>query len=59
MSPVKVTGQNFLHEWEALVTRNLHAKYEDSISKGSKVMSNVIFFFKVGQGQGHRSNFFI
>ena len=29
---VKVTGQNFLYEWEALVTRNLHAKYE-SISE--------------------------
>ena len=32
MSPikVKVTGQNFLYEWEALVTRNLYAKYEGS-----------------------------
>ena len=23
--------QNFLYEWEALVTRNLHVKYEGSI----------------------------
>ena len=38
---VKVTGQNFLYEWEALVTRNLHAKYEGSIGKGSKLMTNV------------------
>ena len=38
---VKVTGQEFLYEWEALVTRNLHAKYEGSIWKGSKLMTNV------------------
>ena len=51
---VKVTGQNFLYEWEALVTRNLHAKYKGSTSNGSKVMTNVKIvqkFFKVG----HRS----
>ena len=24
----------FLYEWEALVTRNLHVKYEDSIRNG-------------------------
>ena len=38
---VNVTGQNFLYEWEALVTRNLHTKYTGSISNGSKVMTNV------------------
>ena len=38
---MKVTGQNFLYEWEALVTRNLQAKYEGSISNGSKVKTNV------------------
>ena len=27
----KVTGQNFLYEYEALVTKNLHTKYEGSI----------------------------
>ena len=47
----QVTSQgqrsNFLCEWEALVTRNLHAKYEGSILNRSKVMTNV--FFKVGQ----------
>ena len=31
----------FLYEWEALVTRNLHAKYKGSTSNGSKVMTNV------------------
>ena len=40
-SQVKVTGQNILYECEALVTRNLHAKYKGSISNGSKVMTNV------------------
>ena len=35
---MKVTGQMILYEWEALVTRNLHAKYEGSISNSSKVM---------------------
>ena len=40
-SQVKVTDQKFLYEWEALVTRNLHAKYKSSISNGSKVMTNV------------------
>ena len=41
MSPVKVKviGQNFLYEWGALVTRNLHAKYECSIWKDSKLMT--------------------
>ena len=47
---VKVKGQFFLYKWEALVTKNLHAKYKGSVSKGSKVMNNVNFF-KVG----HRS----
>ena len=28
-----------LYEWEALVTRNLHAKYKGSNSNGSKVMT--------------------
>ena len=42
---------NFWYEWEALVTRNLLAKYEGPVCNGSKVMTNVIFFFKVG----HRS----
>ena len=31
----------FLYEWEALVTRNLHAKHKGSISNRSKVMTNV------------------
>ena len=44
-------GQMFLYEWEALVIRNLHAKYEDSIWNCSKVMTNVNIFFKVD----HRS----
>ena len=30
-----------MYEWEALVTRNLHAKYKGSISNGSKVRTNV------------------
>ena len=38
---VKVTGQIFLYEWEALITRNSHAKYKGSISNSSKVMTNV------------------
>ena len=43
----KFTGEdqhrpNYLYEWEALVTRNLHAKYEGSIWKGSKLMTNFI-----------------
>ena len=53
----KVTGHGhrskYLYEWEALVTRNLHAKYEGSISNGSKAMD--IFFIKVG----HRLKHFI
>ena len=42
-----VTGQGqghrskFLYESEALVTRNLHAKYKGSISNDSKAMTNV------------------
>ena len=31
----------FFYKWEALVSRNLHAKTKGSISKGSKVMTNV------------------
>ena len=31
----------FLDEWEALVTRNIYAKYKGSISNGSKIMNNV------------------
>ena len=42
---VKITGQNYLYEWEALVTRNLRAKYEGSIWNSSKVMTYVTFFF--------------
>ena len=46
---VKVRGQNVLYEWKALVTRNLHAKYEGSTSNASKVIGlRSIFFFKVG-----------
>ena len=33
------------------MSENLHAKYEGSIWNASKIMTNVIFFFKVGQGQ--------
>ena len=56
MSPA-VAGHRskFWYEWDALVTRNLHAKYEGSISNGSKVMTNVIFFFKVGHRSWSRS----
>ena len=39
-----VIGQNFWYEWEALVTRNLHAKYKGSILNGSKVLTNVKVF---------------
>ena len=38
---VKVTGQNFLYEWEVFVKSNLHAKYGGSIWKGSKLMTDV------------------
>ena len=50
--------QVILYEREALVTRNLQANYESSIWNGSKVMTNVNTFFKVGQGH-HRSRCFV
>ena len=54
-SQVKVRGLIFLYEWEALVTKNLHAKYKGYNWNGSKVMSNVNFFFKVGHRSWSRS----
>ena len=62
-SQVKVSGQHCLYEWEALVTRNLHAKYKGSISNGSKVMTSVIVVqptnqqtdFKIGHSSRSRS----
>ena len=50
---------HFLYEWEALVTRNLHVKYKGSISNCSKVMTNFIFFFKVGHRFRSEVKFFV
>ena len=56
---VKVTDQKFLYEWEALVRRNLHAKYEGSTWNGSKVMTKVNFFFKVSHRSRSQVKFFL
>ena len=59
MSLSKSLGQNFSHDLKDLMTRNVHVKYESSISNGSKVKTNVKVFRNVGQrsqsiSQGHR-----
>ena len=54
---VKGHGQNFLHQWNDLITSNVHVKYESFTSDGSKVMTKVEVFRNVGQGydQGHKA----
>ena len=34
-------GQNCWHGQKGLITKNIHVKYESSISNGSKVMAKV------------------
>ena len=42
-------GQNYWHDWEHLITRNLHEKHERSTCNGSKVMAKVKVLRNVGQ----------
>ena len=41
---VKVTRSKFWYEWQGLIIRMVHAKYESSTFNGSKVMGKVKVF---------------
>ena len=49
-------GQNFWLDRKGLTTRNVHVKYENSTSNGSKIMAKVKVFRYEGQRSRSRSS---